>query len=118
MNLIELRLKLTALMGWLALRVDEYFYWFAYAVLLGLFITDRITLSGLILWSLTWIFLAKVSRRLLVFNKQLEDLNDKFAINQRKLSKSIKDHNEYVTETLSSQKKFFDSIIKPKKGDN
>lgn len=118
MNLTGLRLKLTVITNWLALRFESYFCWFALAILLLLFVLDYITFSGLVLWTLTWIFLSRVAKALGCFNKQLNDLNEKFSVNQRKISKSIKDHNEYVTDALLSQKRFFDSIVKPKKGDN
>ena len=118
MNPSELKFKLTFLLGRLALLFETYFLWLAFAILVGLFVFEQITLAGFVLWTLTWTFFCLISRRLGRINNELSDLNDKFAVNQRKLTKSIKEHNDYVTETLSTQKRFFDSIINPKKSDN
>jgi hypothetical protein len=118
MNPSELKFKLTALLGWLALLFETYFPWLAFAVLLGLFVFEQITLAGFVLWTLTWIFLWMVVRQLRFINNELSGLNDKFAVNQRKLTKSIKEHNDFITEAVSSQKRFFDSIINPKKHDD
>lgn len=118
MNPSELKLRLTYLIGRLALFFETYFSWLSLAVLLGLFVFNQVTSSEFVLWTLTWKFLWIVSRRLGFINNELIDLNDKFAVNQRKLTKSIKDHNDYVTDSLATQKRFFDSIINPKKNDN
>jgi len=114
MNLIYLKLIIKDHF----IRNYEY-YWIAINIVaILIFIASSYSSQYWLLIIILWLQLMVIYQKLISYKKVLSDLNDKFAINQRKLSKSLKTHNDFVNNCLLEQKQFFKSIVNPKKDYN
>jgi hypothetical protein len=113
---------LSELMSWLKskieIQLEKRFDWLAIFITLLLFGFGNLTIESAALWLIVWLFFAKLNNKLIAYNNELKELNEKFAVNQRKLTKSIREHNDFVSESMTEQKRFFQSIVNPKKENN
>lgn len=98
--------------------IKRYYLWLTAIVSVFLLIWNDYPASYYIVVLLIIGYLSILGEKLDTSNQELINLNEKFAVNQRKLSKSIKDHNDLVSSVLLEQKELFNSIVNPSKKDN